>query len=48
MNKQNYDDLQKETEAKSSKREKKKSKKKKVSGAGVKDLQDLIRDKTNK
>ncbi|MFA4834392.1 MAG: hypothetical protein WC619_06205 [Patescibacteria group bacterium] len=45
MNKQNFENLEAEAEKRRKKRDKKKKKNMKVSGAGVKTLQKIIRDK---
>lgn len=45
MKRQSYDNLEQETEKKLKRREKKKRPKMRVSGAGVKKLQDIIRKK---
>lgn len=46
MAKQNLNELEKELEKRLKKREKKKRTKMKISGAGVKQLQKIIRNKT--
>jgi hypothetical protein len=45
MKKQNFNKLQDDVEKKYKKREKKKKRTMKVSGAGVRDLQKIIKDK---
>jgi len=45
MNKQNHNNLQEELERKYKKREKRKKRNMKVSGAGVKKLQEIIKSK---
>jgi hypothetical protein len=47
MNKQNFTELEKDIEAREKKKEKRKKQKMKVSGAKVKNLQRLIKNKKN-